>query len=314
MQLGNVWAACRLLALGEGLRCRCPSAVRVPHHRAEALGGPAAASDRRSRPEAGRGPPRGLGEFSPHLLRPACPAALRPHLLRTVLEELWPGRDDASRFDLEAIGIRLPQPGGGLVVRLQLRAVICDHAALAAGLGLKGSSGTKPCHVCSNVVGGETGRDAGGHLAPRSRCETISDLAAEISVQISMSLARDRDLPGRSFRLRPGWPGGPKGQAGPAHAGQLAGAAAALGGRGCCRGPQGGTGSGRAGPRRQARRRRPAVRPDHSPSAAVGPPVLRSDALGAQPRHCGLAAGRPRAQGLSRRSDAPGGGFGELGS
>jgi hypothetical protein len=114
-------------------------------------------------------------------------------MLKTVLEELWPGPEDASRFDMQAVGVRLPRPGGGrLVVRLDLRAVICDHAALAAGLGFKGASGTKPCHICTNVVGAGAGRDPGGFLAGRSNPPGSAVFSRSEAVTVSFGLAETR--------------------------------------------------------------------------------------------------------------------------
>jgi hypothetical protein len=93
----------------------------------------------------------------------------RPHLLREVLESLWPGGAQPDLFDLAEVGVRLRSPAGApLAIRMELRGILADHVALSAGLCLKGHSGTKFCHLCQNAVEAEVAGGSGEWLARAS--------------------------------------------------------------------------------------------------------------------------------------------------
>ena len=221
-------------------------------------------------------------------------------MLKVVLEELWPGPRDATRFDMRAVGVRLPLPGGEhLVVRLDLRAVICDHAALAAGLGLKGASGTKPCHICTNVVSAGAGRDPGGSLAGPSSPPGSAIFARSKALIVRLGALEKSAQDASSSR---GGAGCCESEARPAHGGHMACPAAAPGGRGFGGRPQDGSRPGGAGPRHEVQRRRAALCCQHTGFAAAGPAVLRPDAPCAQQRSRGEPAGW---QGAQRPSQVP---------
>ena len=89
--------------------------------------------------------------------------------MREVLATLWPGGAQPELFDLAEVGVRLRSPTGApLAIRMELRGILADHVALAAGLCLKGHSGTKFCHLCQNAVEAEVAGGSGEWLARAS--------------------------------------------------------------------------------------------------------------------------------------------------
>ena len=56
----------------------------------------------------------------------------------------------------------------GCLIRCRFAGFLGDEKALKETIGCKGSSGTKPCYCCKNVLGTQrgdiAGRDPGGHL------------------------------------------------------------------------------------------------------------------------------------------------------
>jgi hypothetical protein len=83
-------------------------------------------------------------------------SALAAHVLKLFYSK------DGWKF--ETVGVRVPCTcGQPYLVRAQFAAILADEKAIKEVWSLKGSSGTKPCVCCKNVVG-RMDVEVGGYL------------------------------------------------------------------------------------------------------------------------------------------------------
>ena len=69
-------------------------------------------------------------------------------VMRSLLHVFW----SSDGFNLERTGMRCPRPSGPLHLRGTLAGILADEKGLKDVFSVKGSSGTKPCLLCKNIV------------------------------------------------------------------------------------------------------------------------------------------------------------------